>query len=80
MEGPVSTRISDEAISLRKKIIDLESKLSQVELERDDLARDVEALCMETTANTSFNMSSVLSERIFVAGACHLRTCISNRT
>ena len=73
MEGSVSTRISDEAISLRKKIIDLESKISQIELERDDLARDVEALCMETTANTSFNMSSVLSERIFVAGTWHLQ-------
>lgn len=54
--------------SARNKIIELERKLAQALVERDDLARDVEALCMETTANTTFSSSSVLRERIFSTG------------
>jgi len=48
---------------------DLERRLAQALAERDDLARDVEALCMETSANTTFSSSSVLQERIFSTGA-----------
>lgn len=53
---------------VRKRISDLERRLAQALLERDDLARDVEALCMETTANSTFSSSSVLRERIFSTG------------
>jgi chromosome segregation ATPase len=48
-----------------REILDLKNKLAQALIERDDLARDVESLCMETTANTTFSSSSVLRERIF---------------
>lgn len=61
--------MADETAALRKQVIDLERKLAQAHADRDDLARDVEALCMETTANTTFSSSSVLRERIFAAGA-----------
>ncbi len=54
--------------ALRKRIGELEIKLAQALVERDDLARDVEALCMETTANTTFSSSSVLRERIYSSG------------
>jgi hypothetical protein len=57
-----------DASNLRKQMLILEKKLAQALCERDDLARDVEALCMETTANTSFSSSSVLRERIFATG------------
>ena len=54
--------------NVRHKIVELERKLAQALVERDDLARDVEALCMESTANTTFSSSSVLRERIFSTG------------
>jgi hypothetical protein len=54
--------------SNRRLIQKLEQQLAQALCERDDLARDVEALCMETTANTTFSSSSVLRERIFATG------------
>lgn len=57
-----------DASNFRKQILALEQKLAQALGERDDLARDVEALCMETTANTTFSSSSVLRERIFATG------------
>ena len=53
---------------LRRHLVELESKLAEVRLERDDLARDVEALCIGTTGNVTFDSSSVLNERIFVSG------------
>lgn len=59
---------------LRRQIVELEKKLAKTIIERDDLARDVEALCMETTANTTFSSSSVLRERIFATEKEMLRT------
>jgi hypothetical protein len=53
---------------LRKKISQLEASIARIKLERDDLARDVESLCLDDASNTTFNVSSVLNERIFVAG------------
>lgn len=61
----MTDRTTADASNLRKQILILEKKLTQALSERDDLARDVEALCMETTANTTFSSSSVLRERIF---------------
>ncbi|KAI8108351.1 hypothetical protein M9434_006378 [Picochlorum sp. BPE23] len=57
----------DSPRALRRHIQGLEKKLAMVSLERDDLARDVEAMCLDSASNTTFNMSSVLNERIFVA-------------
>lgn len=54
----------------------LERRLAQALAERDGLARDVESLCLETSANTTFSYSSVLQERIFSAGAICLVTTI----
>lgn len=45
----------------------LRRQISELQQERDDLARDVENLCMHTTAYTTFSSSSVLQERIYVA-------------
>jgi hypothetical protein len=58
----------DSPRALRRHIQGLEKKLAMVSLERDDLSRDVEAMCLDSASNTTFNMSSVLNERIFVAG------------
>lgn len=52
---------------MRKKISQLEASIARIKLERDDLARDVESLCLDDASNTTFNVSSVLNERIFVA-------------
>ena len=57
----------EDGESMRKQVTLLTHKLAQALAERDDLARDVESLCMETTANTTFSSSSVLRERIFAA-------------
>jgi hypothetical protein len=53
---------------LRRKISHLEASIARIKLERDDLARDVESFCLDDASNTTFNVSSVLNERIFVAG------------
>ena len=45
---------------------ELEKQLAKAEKERDDLARDVEALCMQS-GSSIFDGSMVLSERIFSA-------------
>ena len=47
------------------KLKQLEKKLSQVTLQRDELQRDVESLCMQGSGGSIFDSSSVLSERIF---------------
>lgn len=65
---------SSSPVVLRRQIVELEKKLAKTIIERDDLARDVEALCMETTANTTFSSSSVLRERIFATEKDMLRT------
>ena len=52
-----------EAISATAE---LEKHLAKAEKERDDLARDVEALCMQS-GSSIFDGSMVLSERIFSA-------------
>lgn len=70
----MTDRTTADASNLRKQILILEKKLTQALSERDDLARDVEALCMETTANTTFSSSSVLRERIFATGLSHTDT------
>jgi hypothetical protein len=56
-------------LELRRKIAQLEKSLAALTIERDDLARDIESMCLDSSSNTTFNMSSVLNERIFVAGA-----------
>lgn len=43
----------------------LEKQLSKVTLQRDELQRDVETLCMQGSGNSIFDSSSVLSERIY---------------
>ena len=43
----------------------LEKQLSKVTLQRDELQRDVETLCMQGSGNSIFDHSSVLSERIY---------------
>jgi peptidoglycan hydrolase CwlO-like protein len=48
---------------LESKIKQLEHQLSVVTAERNDLAADVESLCMQTSGDI-FSASSVLSERI----------------
>lgn len=53
---------------LRRKISNLEATVARLTIERDDLSRDVETLCLDDSSNTTFNVSSVLNERIFVAG------------
>lgn len=58
----------DTERDLRHKISHLEASLARVKLERDDLARDIESFCLDDSSNTTFNVSSVLNERIFVAG------------
>ena len=47
------------------KVKQLEKRLSQVTLQRDELQRDVESLCMQGSGGSIFDSSSVLSERIF---------------
>lgn len=46
------------------KLKQLEKRLSQVTLERDELQRDVESFCMQGSGGI-FDSSSVLSERIY---------------
>ena len=65
-------------VDVRKRISDLERRLAQALLERDELTRDVEALCMETTANSTFSSSSVLRERIFSTGKSEFTTLETN--
>ncbi len=47
------------------KLKQLEKQLSKVTLQRDELQRDVETLCMQGSGNSIFDSSSVLSERIY---------------
>lgn len=61
-------KMDEGPAALRSQIAQLQRKLAQALVERDDLARDVEALCMDTPANTTFSSSSVLRERIFSTG------------
>jgi len=60
--------VPSDGLRLRKRIIELETKIAQVTLERDDLARDVESICLNSSSNTTFNASSVLSERVLASG------------
>ena len=46
------------------RVKDLEATIRRVTQERDDLARDVESLCLQGDSYFSFSSSSVLSERI----------------
>ena len=50
-----------------ERVKELEGLLKQVRKERDDLQRDVEALCLQGDGYLSFSSSSVLSERITIA-------------
>ena len=50
-----------------ERVKELESLLKQVTKERDELQRDVEALCLQGDGYLSFSSSSVLSERITIA-------------
>ena len=43
----------------------LRKQLTRLTLERDELQRDVENLCMQGSGNSIFDSSSVLSERIY---------------
>lgn len=47
------------------KLKQLEKQLSKVTIQRDELQRDVETLCMQGSGNSIFDSSSVLSERIY---------------
>lgn len=47
------------------KLKQLEKQLIKVTLQRDELQRDVETLCMQGSGNSIFDSSSVLSERIY---------------
>lgn len=60
-----------EQQELRKQVKDLQRQLAEALRERDDLTRDLEAMCLSDTG-TTFNSSSVLQERIFAAGALRL--------
>jgi hypothetical protein len=46
------------------QITDLEKQLQAVTKERDELARDVEALCLAGTDPVSVSSSTVISDRI----------------
>jgi hypothetical protein len=47
---------------------ELEKQLAAVTLERDELQRDVETMCLQGTGTSIFDSSSFLSERIYAAG------------
>ena len=54
---------------LRAQVRQLELKLADLQRERDDLARDVENLCMSSGPGlATFDSSSVLQERIYFTG------------
>jgi hypothetical protein len=60
--------VKDPGIDLhRQQLRDVERKLAQALQERDDLARDLEAMCLDAEPAT-FSASSVLRERIFATG------------
>ena len=58
-----NTSASSAATSSEAKIRKLEQQLSIVTAERNDLAADVEALCMQSSGDI-FSASSVLGDRI----------------
>jgi chromosome segregation ATPase len=58
---------TQDQINYKSKLAELQEQVSALIGERDALTRDVENLCMQTTANTTFSYSSVLSERIYSA-------------
>lgn len=54
---------------LRAQVRQLELRLADLQRERDDLARDVENLCMSSGPGlATFDTSSVLQERIYFTG------------
>lgn len=64
---PAKTAANDVAVtasSTETSVADLQRELQRVRQERDDLARDVEALCMSGADPTGISTSSVVSERI----------------
>ena len=64
MPAKASNDVALIASSSETSIADLQRELQRVRLERDDLARDVEALCMSGADPTGISTSSVVSERI----------------
>ena len=52
---------------MRARVKELESKLAAAQQQRDDLAKDLEIMCLESKPVT-FDTSSVLRERIFATG------------
>ena len=54
--------------ALKKQCRDLEAKLARAIAEKEELARDVEALCMQGSDVLTFTTSSVLQERIIYTG------------
>lgn len=65
---------------LRRKNSQLEATIARLTIERDDLARDIESFCLDDSSNTTFNVSSVLNERIFVAGGFNKLTLLLSWT
>lgn len=67
MPPAASPAASAAPSGLEAKIKKLEQQLSVVTAERNDLAADVEALCMQSSGDI-FSASSVLGDRI-----CHIQ-------
>lgn len=64
---PTKSAANDVAVtasSSSTEVTDLQRELQRIRQERDDLARDVEALCMSGADPTGISTSSVVSERI----------------
>lgn len=70
------TQFPSDQMDSRGRIRDLESKLASVQQQRDDLAKDLEIMCLESKPIT-FDTSSVLRERIFATGT--EKPCLMDR-
>lgn len=64
MPAKAANDVAVIASSSEASAVDLQRELQRVRQERDDLARDVEALCMSVADPTGISTSSVVSERI----------------